>query len=917
MRWRILLSCCVLFLVVAVVPASAQQAVEKRVAFVVGIGAYNDFPSLRLAVPDATAVAAELEKRDFTVVMHADLTKENLLSALDSFVEAHRGADVVLIYFAGHAVQIAGKNYLLTRDARWSNVAALQESSVELAAVFERAGEVAPRRIILLDACRDDPSNRARALADASRPIVPGLGRFGRADGTVYVFAASPGRVALDGDGEHSPFTSALLTHIGTRGLQLTSMMKLVQMEVYDRTRGAQLPYIEDAMPGLFFVETAHETPLSERNALLMTMGGIDADARTQVVRIAAVRDIPLAPLFSAYLEIEARLGRLDYERREASLQRAADDIMRLREQTRSLASADPEVIKLRTEAERHLSLGTIASARRALDRAIELDADSDAQLEARLRERRFSQAASRAIRAGLARARLEYRIAAADLAAAAKLVESWDKRLAWEYAFDQVANLLDQGRQFGEREALVEALAVNRRLLTLAPRSERPADWISTQQRLAIVLGALGQHDGGTEWSVQATAAYGAALEEAARDRRPQQWAKLQSGLAVALADVGMRTGDPERLRQAIATYRRALEVQTRENDPQAWAATQANLAIALTELGDRGGGTDRFAEAMTAYRAALQVFTREHHPVDWARTQQNLALVLVSLDRRPEAIDLYREALTERTRARTPLGWAATMYNLAAALRELAGRESSRAGFLEAIEAYREVLTVYARDRVPLDWATAMAGLASALRGLGELERSTARLEESVAAYRESLQERTRERVPSAWASTQFNLANVLSSLGDLDGHAARFEEAIAAYRGALLERTRERAPLEWAETQYSLGETHLALAFRHERIMSLRDAIAAYRAALEIHTRDRFPMEWGYGQASLGVALMTLAVRTTRVEPLEEAAGALRGAVEVFTASKNEALAKRAAANLARVETMLGILRSSAPR
>src|SRR5262249_37935991 len=157
---------------------------------------------------------------------------------------------------------------------------------------------------------------------------------------------------------------------------------KLVQMEVYDRTPTHQLPYIEDAMPALFFAGS-ESGPLPERDRLLLAMAKIDQDTRAQVERIAKAKDVPLAPLYGALLAAGARSGN-DGEARERLLAQAADDFIKARAELQTLASTDPEVTRLRGEAEHDLPLGALEEARSALTRAIEVDQGSAEALETR-----------------------------------------------------------------------------------------------------------------------------------------------------------------------------------------------------------------------------------------------------------------------------------------------------------------------------------------------------------------------------------------------------------------------------------------------------------------------------------------------------------------------------------------------------
>jgi uncharacterized caspase-like protein len=214
--------------------AAAQRPPEKRVALVIGIGDYASARKLPNPVSDARAVETALKALGFKVVVETDRNNRRLSAALDEFVEDNKGADLALVFFAGHGVQAGGRNFLLPTDAKIDSAAALEASSLSLERVFTRAAEIAPKRIILLDACRNDPFGKPGAAggrgggaivekgsdnapkAKASPGVIQfGLGRIGRADGTVYGFATAPGTTASDGDGANSPFSGALAAHLG------------------------------------------------------------------------------------------------------------------------------------------------------------------------------------------------------------------------------------------------------------------------------------------------------------------------------------------------------------------------------------------------------------------------------------------------------------------------------------------------------------------------------------------------------------------------------------------------------------------------------------------------------------------------------------------------------------------------------
>ncbi|HEY6918911.1 MAG TPA: caspase family protein, partial [Tabrizicola sp.] len=242
------------------VPALA----EKRVALLIAADDYKSVRTLENPSNDARALEEVLEKLDFEVFVETNRDLKRTRRALEDFKEDAAGADVALLFFAGHGVAIDGVNYLLPTDADASSAAKLTETSLPLSEAQEVIRSVAPVAIILLDACRDDPFNGggtegrgAAALSDdppdAPKPR-PGLGRIGRADGVLFAFAAAPNETASDGAEKNSPFTSALVRHFATAGVELRTALTLVQQDVYDRSRGKQLPYIESGLPELVFI---------------------------------------------------------------------------------------------------------------------------------------------------------------------------------------------------------------------------------------------------------------------------------------------------------------------------------------------------------------------------------------------------------------------------------------------------------------------------------------------------------------------------------------------------------------------------------------------------------------------------------------------------------------------------------------
>ena len=205
----------VLLTVLAALPSLAAG----RVALVVGNGAYEHSTPLPNPANDAADVAAALKGLGFAVIEGLDLDRTAFEAKLREFARAARGAEAALFFYAGHGLQVEGRNYLLPVDARLSEEVDLEFEALELRAFLKQMRSRA--NLVFLDACRDNPlaQDLARSMgASRSAAIGRGLGRVDAASGTLIAYATQPGNVAADGKGRNSPFTTALLEHIdGTR----------------------------------------------------------------------------------------------------------------------------------------------------------------------------------------------------------------------------------------------------------------------------------------------------------------------------------------------------------------------------------------------------------------------------------------------------------------------------------------------------------------------------------------------------------------------------------------------------------------------------------------------------------------------------------------------------------------------------
>ncbi len=219
----------------------------ERVALVVGNAAYEqELTALKNPVNDATAVAAALRRLGFEVIEGRDVDEDAFYDKIMAFEAAARSAEVSLFFYAGHGLQVDGRNYLAPVDLQLETRQDLRRHAIELASVLEVMNSAT--NLVILDACRNYwPLVR---LLGASRLVTPnrGLARVESASGTLIAYAAEPGAVAADGLGKHSPYTAALLEHLETPGLSVQNLFTEVTASVLERTDKKQKPWTHSSL---------------------------------------------------------------------------------------------------------------------------------------------------------------------------------------------------------------------------------------------------------------------------------------------------------------------------------------------------------------------------------------------------------------------------------------------------------------------------------------------------------------------------------------------------------------------------------------------------------------------------------------------------------------------------------------------
>ncbi|MEQ9328723.1 MAG: SUMF1/EgtB/PvdO family nonheme iron enzyme [Rhodospirillales bacterium] len=287
------MTCAVLICLLLGLSAGSAQA-SKRVALVIGNDSYATLPALRNAGKDARDVAAKLEGLGFEVILRLNAGERAMGRALTEFESRLSGGDAGLVYYAGHGVQVDGRNWLIPSDARVEDETDLPYEAIDASdflSGMERAG--APVNIVILDACRDNPLPKrkrsgARGLAVEAGPSVQGI---------VMLYSAGPGEAAEDGPpGGNGLFTGELLKVIDRPGLTLEQVFKQTVREVNRATRGRQTPWLNTSLAGdFYFAPAAPSAPAASAPA---PTAGLDKE----VVFWQSIQSSRDASLYEAYL---------------------------------------------------------------------------------------------------------------------------------------------------------------------------------------------------------------------------------------------------------------------------------------------------------------------------------------------------------------------------------------------------------------------------------------------------------------------------------------------------------------------------------------------------------------------------------------------------------------------------------------
>lgn len=226
------------------VPTGAA-AEGSRVALVIGNGAYRNVPALLNPPNDASDIAAALKRLGFSTSLVTNASFDEMRRGLIALGRDAAGADMAIVSFAGHGMELNGENWLIPIDAELKRDTDAANEAISLQSVMSQVSNTTSLGLVILDACRNNPfaAKMSRSLATRAAPS-RGLGRIEPIGNVLVAYAARDSTTALDGDARNSPFAAALLRNIEAPGVEVTFMFRNVRDDVMEATRNEQQPFV-------------------------------------------------------------------------------------------------------------------------------------------------------------------------------------------------------------------------------------------------------------------------------------------------------------------------------------------------------------------------------------------------------------------------------------------------------------------------------------------------------------------------------------------------------------------------------------------------------------------------------------------------------------------------------------------------
>ena len=354
-----------------VVLLAGTARAEKRVALVIGNSNYQNVSQLTNPKNDAEAISKSLSRLGFEVITGLDVDRPTFIKKIRNFSRAIRGAEIALLFYAGHGLQVNGRNYLAPVETELLDEADLEFETVRLETVMALMEREKRTNLVFLDACRNNPLSRnlARSMGTRSASVGRGLASIESGIGTLIAFATQPGNVALDGDTKNSPFTEALVKHIETPGEDIAVLLRRVRSQVIEKTNGKQVPWSNSSLTGSVILKSKpKEIAKPDYSAEIAFWNSIKQSDEQSMFEtyLKAYKDGIFAPL------AKSKIGLIVRKREE---QQKAIEVARLEERashSEATRLAEAERLKQVNQiAERETALATERAKQKAMSETI------------------------------------------------------------------------------------------------------------------------------------------------------------------------------------------------------------------------------------------------------------------------------------------------------------------------------------------------------------------------------------------------------------------------------------------------------------------------------------------------------------------------------------------------------------------
>ena len=346
----VILSICLVLLTISL-PDLVTAAPERRTALIIGNGGYSSSP-LKNPVNDATDIAANLQRLGFTVTLKKNASHKEMEDAIREFGDQLKKGGVGLFFYAGHGVQLGGRNYLLPVGSRIDRDTDVKFYAVDTEIVLAEMGNAGNNlNIVILDACRDNPFGKTFRTGNRGLAIISDAPK-----GMLITYSTSPGKVAADGSGRNSPYTESLMRHMNTTGLPIEEVFKEVRKELGRKTSGQQVPWELSSLEGQFYFSPG-------KPVMSGTVAKNDADDETRKLEAEQRRLEEERASFEKKKAMEERRQQIAAERerlaveQEAERQAAADRKKAALEEKRRKIAAEKERLAAEKEQARQAAL--------------------------------------------------------------------------------------------------------------------------------------------------------------------------------------------------------------------------------------------------------------------------------------------------------------------------------------------------------------------------------------------------------------------------------------------------------------------------------------------------------------------------------------------------------------------------------